>query len=141
MVIMTNIVNFDDVKETKYIEDEGNYLVKVIKFEAKDSKAGNPMHVYTLATQDGAQIRLFLSLSEKAMFKYKAFVRAVKNIPEGEKLGAIDLDTFSQQALNKKLMIDVVIESVKRMNIETGTEEYIDLTNIAKTYAVEQTSF
>lgn len=141
MVIMANIVNFDDVKEMKYIEDEGEYLVKVIKFESKDSKAGNPMHVYTLATQGGEQIRLFLSLNEKAMFKYKAFVRAVKNIPDGEKVGAIDLDTFPQQALNKKLMIEVVIESVKRMNIETGTEEYIDLTRIAKTYAIEETPF
>lgn len=138
---MTNIVNFDDVKEMTYIEDEGAYLVKVINFEAKNSKAGNPMHVYTLATQGGEQIRLFLSLSEKAMFKYKAFVRAIKNIPEGEKVGAVDLNTFPQQTVNKKLMIDVVIQSVKRMNIETGTEEYIDLTSIAKTYGVEQTTF
>ena len=80
---MTNIVNFDDVKEMTYIEDEGAYLVKVINFEAKNSKAGNPMHVYTLATQGGEQIRLFLSLSEKAMFKYKAFVRAIKKYSRG----------------------------------------------------------
>lgn len=133
---MPNIVNFDEVKERNYITVAGTYTVKVMSVERKPSNQGIDMDVYQLETQDGQSIRLFLSLSEKARFKYKAFIRAVNKIPDTDKVGTVDIDSFSKQAVGKKLVIVVALETRERRNIETGDEETVEYTKIIETKAL-----
>lgn len=130
---MGNIVNFDEIVDNKYIDKPGTYTVKVIKGEEKLSSAGKPMHVYTLETRDKETMRTFLSLSPNALFNYKNFIRAVRNIPETQPLGVVDLDAFfKNEAINKKLVITVVTEPQKKLNIETGDMDEVVYMKIAK---------
>lgn len=119
---MANIVNFDDVKESKYISTEGKYTVKVVKYERTVSNAGNDMDVYDLETKDKESIKLRLSLNEKAMFRYKMFIKAIRGLSSSNSVGAVDLDSFPREALGKKVVIDVV-RAKDTINIETGLKE------------------
>ena len=127
---MANMVKFDDVRESNFIKDPGTYTVKITKCERKTSSTGNDLDLYTLETIDKREIRLALSLVEKAMFRYKMFIRAVNKIPDTVSVGVVDLDSFSKQAIGKKIIIDVVIEAKEKFIIETGKTEIVDYVKI-----------
>lgn len=120
MVIMANIVNFDEVKESRYISEAGTYTVKVVKHERKVSLKGNDMDVYDLETKDGESIKLFLSLNANALFKYKIFIRAIKGLDAKASIGSVDLDAIPREAVGKKMKINVV-HAKDVLDVETGT--------------------
>lgn len=84
-------LDFGDVKEfaprAKGVA-KGDYLMKVAKIEASTSKADNPMWVVDAVFVDGPhageQIREFMALTEKALFKVFGWLQAVegKQLPK-----------------------------------------------------------
>lgn len=70
-------INFtaDDLEGGSYL-GEGEHEVTVTQVEAKNSKAGNPMTVVTMATASGKSALEFFSHVDKARFKIAGFARA-----------------------------------------------------------------
>lgn len=135
MVIMVNKVNFDEVVDkgiVDYIKVPGSYTVKIKEVVRKQSKKGNDMDVYTLETRDGEGLFLRLALSEKSLFRYKEFIRAVRGLDARASVGEVDLDTFPETTVGKKITI-VVGKQAPVLNIETGLQEespYLEIKQI-----------
>lgn len=86
-------LDFSDVKEfAAWAKDvpKGNYLLKVVAVEAKQSSNSNPMWVVDSEFVDGAyageRIREHLTLTEKALFKVKSWLDAIhgQNLPKSK---------------------------------------------------------
>lgn len=83
---------------------EGSYLATVAKVEAKNSKAGNPMLVYTLIPVDHptAVYPYYIVLDEKQLWKLRALLLAAgKDVPKRR----VTVDPES--IVGKQVMIDL----------------------------------
>ena len=129
---MEKIQNWDDVVETSYISEEGVYTLKVIKHDSKDTANGNECHVYTCQTKDGDQINVNLYLVEKALWKYKAFVKACGL----EAKGTVNFDELPKSLVGRKFKGEVKRQPDK-LNVETGLPEPSKYFEVVKFYPVE----
>lgn len=132
MVIMEKTFNWDDVQETSYINEEGKYTLKVMKFENKTTANGNDCHSFICQTKDGDQITVNLYLVEKAMWKYKNFVKACGVTASG----VANLDELPKTLVGKKF-IGEVKRQPDRLNIETGEKEPSKYFEVAKFFPIE----
>ena len=83
---------------------EGSYLATVAKVEAKDSKAGNPMLVYTFIPVEypTAVYPYYVLLDEKQLWKFRALLLAAgKDVPKRK----VTVDPES--IVGKQIMIDL----------------------------------
>lgn len=83
---------------------EGSYLATVAKVESKESKAGNPMLVYTLIPVEHptAVYPYYILLDEKQLWKFRALLLAAgKDVPKRK----VTVDPES--IVGKQLMIDL----------------------------------
>lgn len=83
---------------------EGSYLATVAKVEAKNSKAGNPMLVYTLIPVEHptAVYPYYIVLDEKQLWKFRALLLAAgKDVPKRK----VTVDPES--IVGKQIMIDL----------------------------------
>lgn len=81
---------------------EGSYLATVAKVESKESKAGNPMLVYTLIPVEHptAVYPYYILLDEKQLWKFRALLLAAgKDVPKRK----VTVDPES--IVGKKIMI------------------------------------
>ena len=83
---------------------EGSYLATVARVEAKNSKAGNPMLVYTLIPVEHptAVYPYYIVLDEKQLWKFRALLLAAgKDVPKRK----VTVDPES--IVGKQIMIDL----------------------------------
>lgn len=83
---------------------EGPYLATIVKVESKESKAGNPMLVYTIipAEHPTAVYPYYLLLDEKQLWKFRALLLAAgKEVPKRK----VTVDPES--IVGKQIMIDL----------------------------------
>ena len=126
------IYNWDDIQETQYINEEGNYTLKIMSYEEKETANGNECHVYECQTKEGETIRVSLYLSEKALWKYKAFVKAC-GLPA---TGSVNFSELPKSLVGRKFIGEVKRQQPK-MNVETGLMEESKYFEVAKFYPVE----
>jgi hypothetical protein len=96
-------VDLSDVPENSYYVEPGQYAAKVIGLDRQMSKAGSPMLVVEMALLEGnpgMQMKTWLSLNPKALFKVADFVEAIGLGKRGEKLS---IDPVA--ARNRRCMI------------------------------------
>lgn len=129
---MGNIKNWDDIVETSYIDEEGRYTLKIVSFDKKTTANGNDCHVFTCQNKEGAQINVNLYLVDKALWKYKAFVKAL-GLPTN---GNVDLDDLPKTLIGRKFIGEVKRQPDK-INVETGLPEPSKYFEVAKFYPVE----
>lgn len=129
---MEKIFNWDDFSESSYINEEGRYGLKITGFESKETANGNACHVYKCQSKDGGQISVNLYLVEKAMWKYKAFVKACGLSVEGQG----NLDELPKALVGKKFTGEVKRQPDK-LNIETGLPEQSKYFEVVKFYPFE----
>ena len=129
---MEKMHNWDNDVESKFIDTEGTYTFKITKYESKETPNGNECHTYTCTAEDGGLINLSLYLVEKAMWKYKMFVKACGLKAEG----MVNLDELPNQLVGKSFVGEVKRQPDK-LNIVTGLPEPSKYFEIAKFYAVE----
>lgn len=119
---MGNIMNWDDIQETQYINKDGRYTLKVM--EATKGQDGNytqttangkEYHKYICATKEGEQIQLTLWLSQSAMWRYKRFASACGVKTEGN----FDLDSIPATMVGRKFIAEVKKQPDKQ-DIVTG---------------------
>lgn len=83
---------------------EGSYLADIVKVEAKNSKAGNPMLVYTFIPIEHptAVYPYYIVLDEKQLWKFRALLLAAgKDVPKRK----VTVDPES--IVGKQIMIDL----------------------------------
>lgn len=118
---MNTIFNLDAVetKEGNYIDKEGTYTLVVKSLDVTEGDTDKPTkHSFVCESEDGETIRLNLYLTEKALWKYKLFLKALGHPAEG----IVDLDKVSKGCIGKKF-IGVVKRAKPRINIVTNELE------------------
>lgn len=116
--------NWDDVQELSYITAPGKYTLKVASFKEGESiNKGTEYHEYTCETKDKETIRVTLYLVDKALWRYKAFVKALGL----EAKGNVNFNTLPETLMGRKFVGDVTARVVKQLDAGTGDE-------IEKTY-------
>lgn len=107
--------NWDDYAENEYINQEGRYLLKIIGFEEKTTANDKVCHVFSCENIDHEKINVNLYLVDKAMWKYKMFVKACGV----EAKGQFDTQEFPKTLIGKKF-IGEVRRQPDRTDIVTG---------------------
>lgn len=136
---MEKIQNWDNIKETEYISQEGKYTLKVkeiLKDESgnitQTSANGKEFHKYLCETKDGEQITLSLYLVDNALWKYKAFVKAC-GLPT---TGVVNFDELPKSLVGRKFVGEVKRQPDK-LDITTGEKVQSKYFNIEKFYPYE----
>lgn len=125
------IKNWEDIKESSFLQQEGSFTFTVKSVDASQlSYEGNPKHVYTCETEDGASINLQLSLSDKALWKYKQFANAC-GLDTSQ--GQVDFDALPNVLLGKKF-VGVVKKSEPQKTItgEVSDKVYYNITEMKR---------
>lgn len=122
------IYNWEDIKESSFIQQEGTYTFTIKDIDENTlSRSGEPKHVYTCESENGGLITLQLSLSVKALWKYKQFATACGI---NTKQGQVDFDALPQVLIGKKF-IGVVTKSEPQRTItgELSDKVYYNITS------------
>lgn len=131
--------NWDDIQETEYINEEGKYTLKIVDI-AKDEDGnitqetanGKEFHKYICETKDKERINVTLYLVEKALWKYKSFVKALGL----EAKGNVNFDELPKSLVGRKF-IGEVKRCAPKMNVETGEMEESKYFEVTKYYPIE----
>lgn len=121
--------NLDEIKELEFINEEGEYVLKVEKFETREVNE-KLVHSFNCVTEEGKSIRADFFITEAALFRYKNFIRALGS----QKTGEIDVSEISPKAIGKKFKA-VIKRKPPRENLTTGiTEEskYFEIVDFKK---------
>lgn len=116
---MATIINWDSVEEksSNYINEAGNYTLKLMSCEVGETANNNPKHTYLCKTQDGKEIKATFVITEKALFRYKMFVKALGLSTSG----SIDIEALPKLVIGKKF--DAFIDRQKpSIDLVTGQE-------------------
>lgn len=132
--------NWDNVEESKFVDKEGTYTLTVVGITKDDdgnvtqtTTTGKEYHKYLCETEDKEKIFLTLYLIDNAMWKYKAFVKALGLNASG----VVDVDTLPNTIIGKKF-IGQIKRQAPKMNIVTGVMEESKYFEIAKFYSVTE---
>lgn len=128
---MSNIINLDEISTGGYINEEGVYTLTVKSFEKQTTtNKGTEVHKFVCESEDGERITVNLYVTEKSMWKYKLFLKALGHPGEG----TIDLDTIGNACIGKRF-IGTVKKEAPRLNIVTGEMEegkYFEVVKFSK---------
>lgn len=125
--------NLDDVKESSYINKEGNYTLTIKNFTVGESQTNHTeYHKYECESADGEKISVTLYLVENAMWKYKAFMKAC-GLPG---TGVVNLNTLPQTLVGKRFVGEVK-KQPDRIDIVTGSKVESKYYEVSKFYPVE----
>lgn len=118
------IEKFSDYEGTQYLSKEGQFVFEITNAELADSKAGTPMVVLELKSDEGVTT-VRHSLNPKARWSYNNLIRAALNLTnEQAKTFELDYETVHQQLIGKKILGDVAedkyVKEVKKPN-DDGT--------------------
>lgn len=132
-------INWDDVKESSYIEKEGRYTLTVteaLKDEngnvTQTSVNGKPFHKYVCTSADGEKITLSLYIIDNALWKYKNFVRACGIEPKG----TVDYDMLPNVLVGKKFVGEVK-RCAPKVDFVTGEKIESKYFEVSKFFPVE----
>ena len=112
------IVNFDEIGLSSYIDEAGEYNLKIMSYETGTTQNGTGYHRYSCEDKNKKKIKVTLYLSEKSLFRYKLFLKALGLDPKGE----IDIDAIPEKVIGKifKCYID---KREPKLNILTNEME------------------
>lgn len=120
--------NLDDIKESKYIDEEGSYTLKIVKVAEDEhgnttqtsANKNTEFHKYNCETKDGQKISVTLYITENSMWKYKAFLSACGINTTGF---VMDTDEFDPTTLVGKRFVGEVRRCAPKLNIATNEYE------------------
>lgn len=119
------IHNFDEIQEleSNYINEEGEYVLKVVDYKIVDTASGNVCHSYICETKDGKRTQANLYVTPKALWKYKLFLKAL-DLPH---TGNIDVSTLPEKIKGLKFKGYVAKDEPKeKFNVATGKKEIVE---------------
>lgn len=131
-------INWDEVKESSYIEKEGRYtftVTEALKDEngnvTQTSANGKPFHKYLCTSLDGEKITLSLYLVDNALWKYKSFAKSCGL----DVKGVVDMDVLPSILVGRKF-VGEVRRCQPKVNFVTGEKEESKFFEIAKYFPV-----
>lgn len=123
------MINLDDIVEKNYISEAGKYTLTVRGVKFVTTKNQNPCHTFECESEDGEWIKLSIYLTEKSMWKYKNFIKALGH----PGTGTINEEETSKQCIGKSFIGTVAKQIVE--NLVTGEKEeskYFEITKFEK---------
>ena len=119
---------FTDFESVGFISKPGKFVFDVKSYELADSKAGNPMAVFTVANKLEGQSTLRFVITDKARWKYNNFIKACLHdeLDTPEKIEAFEWDyaVDGKRLVGKQFVGTVVAEKydkeVKKL-LDDGT--------------------
>ena len=121
----TTVFNFDEVQESKFINEEGEQLLKIIKFDIKEVN-DKLVHSFTCINKDKQQIKVDFFITENALWRYKMFISALGISASG----TLDVSIVSPRLIDKKF-IGYIKRKETTVNAVTGIEtpsKYFEIT-------------
>jgi hypothetical protein len=85
------VEKFSDFEGVGFLSKEGSFVFEVVEAELKDSKAGTPMVVLGVKSDEG-QSTLYHSLNPKARWSYNNLIKACLNLNTKEKIEKFECD-------------------------------------------------
>ena len=130
-----------DYEGTQYISEEGTFIFTVKDAEIKDSKAGNPMVVFTVQSDHG-QATLYFPLTDKAKWKYNKFIKACLKFDTVEKYRNFELDyeLIHNDLIGTKFLGTVECESYEK-TVKVPTDDGRFETKIEDSISYKITDF
>lgn len=95
------IVNMDEISESSYINEVGEQLVKVTGLESFTAKSGTEGHNVTVENKAGQESSFGLFLTDKSLWRYKAFLTALGFTKEDLKAVNLNVDVMRNLILGK----------------------------------------
>jgi hypothetical protein len=134
--------NLDDVKESKYIEQEGEHTLKIVKVAEDEfgnttqvsANKNTEFHKYVCENREGEKINVTLYITENSMWKYKAFLSAIGVNVKGF---VMDTDEFDPETLVGKKFVGEVKRCAPKLNIATNEYEQSKYFEVVKFMPVE----
>lgn len=134
--------NLDDVKESKYIEQEGEHTLKIVKVAEDEfgnttqvsANKNTEFHKYVCENKEGEKINVTLYITENSMWKYKAFLSALGVNVKGF---VMDTEVFDPETLVGKKFIGSVSRCAPKLNIATNEYEQSKYFEVVKFMPVE----
>lgn len=114
-------INFNDIVESSYIDDEGQQVLKLVTYEdIVSSVQGLPGHRYQCERADGARIKLdFYYTNNIGLIKYKQLLKALKFTET--QLQAINIETLPEQIIGKKFLATIKRQKPREtLDVTTG---------------------
>lgn len=111
------MINLDNIEEKDFITKPGKYTLTIKSVDFITTTNGNPCHSFSCVTEDGEWIKVSIYLTEKSMWKYKQFIKALGH----PGTGLIDEVAISNACVGKSF-IGTVEKSI-RENLVTGEKE------------------
>lgn len=112
------IKNWDEIQESTFIGRTGVYTFKIKDMDEGQSSQGTDYHAYTCETKDGETIKVTLYLVDKALWKYKLFVKALGL----EAKGNVDFESLPKSLIGRKFVGTITARVVKVLDAATGDE-------------------
>lgn len=112
------MINLDAIKDSEYISEEGKYTLTIKDVEFTTTESGNSCHNFKCENPDGLKIVLSFYFTEKALWRYKKFLKALGHSATGN----VDEEALSKSCIGKTFVGDVKRKK-PRMNIVTGAME------------------
>lgn len=135
--------NFDDIKEVEYINEEGEYTLKIDKVAKDDdgnvtqisANKNTEFHKYICKNKEGALISVTLYITDNSMWKYRDFLKACGVATKGF---VFDSDTFDPTTLVGKKFIGSVKRCAPKLNIVTNQYEESKYFEVVKFMPIEE---
>lgn len=112
------MIDFSKVEDGgKFLSNEGDYTFTITSYEkGESSKKGTPYHRFHCVTVDGETTRFDLFITDKAMWRYKALLKAV-GAPTDR---VMNIDELPEKLVGKEFVGVVKEESYNVIDALTG---------------------
>ena len=99
------VEKFSDYESVGFLNEAGEFVFEVKEYELKESKAVEPMAVFTVESDHG-KTTLYHTLSVKARWSYNNLIKACLKLDTREKIEAFECDyqTIGRDLIGKKFI-------------------------------------
>jgi hypothetical protein len=122
------VEKFSDYESVGFLSKAGEFVFEVKEYELKDSKAGDPMAVFTVESCEG-KTTLYHTLSQKARWSYNNLIKACLKLDTKDKIEAFECDyqTIGRDLIGKKFIGVVEHETyTKQIKIPQDDGTFVD---------------
>lgn len=133
------IEKFSDYESVGFLNEAGEFEFEITEYELKDSKAGEPMAVFT-AKSDRGQTTLYHTLGQKARWSYNNLIKACLKLDTKEKIEAFECDyeTIGKELIGKKFIGVVEHETyTKQIKVPQDDGTFVDGVEEKDSYKVK----
>lgn len=133
---------FADYEGSQFIEQEGEFVFTVDEAELTESKAGDPMWVFTMKSEVGSG-KCWHSLTKNARWTLNKLIAAcLKLTPEQKATYELDYETIGNELIGKQFVATVKKDTyLKESKRPTPDGRFEDITEEKISYKIDTASY